>query len=425
LVCATATLVLLVGGGAAAHAAELTGTTFKDLNRDGVQEADEPVLSGQQLYLYDAASGTYLGTRYTDSAGVYSFAALADGDYRVQYASPSWYALRDAWVPTTTGGIRPRISLHVSGSTTASFGWRPIVRSTDPAAPITTYTAPSGLTVQSYDDVVTAREIHDTLSRGTLMGAEAQATAVRFDLSAQNMTNTSVAGSPGSFSNYRAIAHVTYGSWLEGDDILFHEYGHAWSLYYAYLAQQDDTLAGYLKARGLTGDPRVGSTTEWSPREMIAEDYRQLFGTATAQAPEQMNRDIPRPADVPGLRDYLATAFRQPVAAPAQPPPAPAPDLAVAGLAVNPAPVVNSGTASFTLSADAAATVKVLDAKGATVRTLLSAAARQSGPVSAPWDRLDASGRRVRKGTYSVRVDLRDASGRTASATRSFAVADR
>ena len=34
-----------------------------------------------------------------------------------------------------------------------------------------------------------------------------------------------------------------------------HEYGHAWSLYYDTIVQQEGTLASYLKARGLDGDP--------------------------------------------------------------------------------------------------------------------------------------------------------------------------
>jgi hypothetical protein len=45
---------------------------------------------------------------------------------------------------------------------------------------------------------------------------------------------------------------------------------------------------------------------------MIAEDYRQLFGTASARAVTQMNRDIPDAKDVPGLEVFLAGAFTAP-----------------------------------------------------------------------------------------------------------------
>jgi hypothetical protein len=93
------------------------------------------------------------------------------------------------------------------------------------------------------------------------------------------------------------------------DQTLSHEYGHAWSMYYAYLVQQDSTLTGYLQARGLAGDSRVDSSYAWSRREMIAEDYRQLLGSPSAASAPQTNRDIPPAAAVPGLKDYLLGAF--------------------------------------------------------------------------------------------------------------------
>jgi hypothetical protein len=42
---------------------------------------------------------------------------------------------------------------------------------------------------------------------------------------------------------------------------------------------------------------------------MIAEDYRQLFGTASAQRDQQINGDLPPAKDVAGLRDFLTTDF--------------------------------------------------------------------------------------------------------------------
>ena len=85
-----------------------------------------------------------------------------------------------------------------------------------------------------------------------------------------------------------------------GDRTLFHEYGHAWSLYNAYLVQQDPALTAYLRARGLLGDPRLGTSYAWDPRELIAEDYRQLFGSPNAQLGGQINRDVPLAKESPG-----------------------------------------------------------------------------------------------------------------------------
>jgi hypothetical protein len=206
---------------------------------------------------------------------------------------------------------------------------------------------------------------------------------------------------------------MNYLSWVDtGDKVLFHEYGHAWSGYYANLAQQDPSFSGYLQARGLAGDTRINSSYRWAVGEMIAEDYRQLFATPAAAAYPQMNQDIPRAADVAGLRDYLSSTFRQSVSAPA-PAPAPAPAAApvVKGLAMNPAPVKTTGTASFTTSTDAAVTVDILDSKGQVIRRLLNAAPKTAGSISTLWDRKTTSGAKAVRGTYTVAVRAESSAG--------------
>ena len=72
-------------------------------------------------------------------------------------------------------------------------------------------------------------------------------------------------------------------------------------------------MATYLAARGITGDARLDSGHAWNRNELIAEDYRQLFGTPNARATPQENRDLPQAAAVPGLRDFLASTFTQPM----------------------------------------------------------------------------------------------------------------
>jgi hypothetical protein len=42
---------------------------------------------------------------------------------------------------------------------------------------------------------------------------------------------------------------------------------------------------------------------------MLAEDYRQLFGSPNARLRGQENQDIPPAAEVPGLRVFLSTTF--------------------------------------------------------------------------------------------------------------------
>jgi hypothetical protein len=400
----------------------LSGTVYEDLNRDGTKQTDEPPLAGQQLYLY-AGSGEYLGTTVTNAEGYYAFSGLADGDYVVKYDYVDWTELRRDWVPDTTGSVRPRAAFRLSGSATVDFGWRPIVRSTDLSAPISTYVGPSGIRTESFDDVVTAKEIYDVVTAG-LIGEEAPSVLIRFDWGTNGSnTTTSVADVNGTYSGYAAIVYVNYLGWLDASDQeLFHEYGHAWSFYYAYMVQQDPTLALYLKARGLDGDQRVNSSYYWSADEMIAEDYRQLFGSPNAQTASQMNRDIPPAKDVPGLRDFLATTFTKPPATPPPPAPAPAPALAVTGLSVTPTPVTSSATVSFGVSVEAAVTVKIVTKRGALVRTLLANATEPAGQVDVSWDRRNAKGKKVASGTYMAKVEAVDSASASVVATKSFSV---
>jgi flagellar hook assembly protein FlgD len=90
---------------------------------------------------------------------------------------------------------------------------------------------------------------------------------------------------------------------------------------------------------------------------------------------------------------------------------------------MSPDPIKTAGTASASLSAPSTVTVRILTAKGALVRTLLSQAAKPAGTVSAGWDKRDSGGRRVGKGTYVLEVAGSDAGGQTARATLTFGVA--
>ena len=90
---------------------------------------------------------------------------------------------------------------------------------------------------------------------------------------------------------------------------------------------------------------------------------------------------------------------------------------------MNPDPVRTTGTASFSLSAPATLTVRIVSGKGALVRNLLLNAETPAGQVSALWDRKDATGRKMGRGTYRLEVEAVDAAGQRATATRTFAVA--
>ena len=412
-------LCALLAVPAAASAGQISGVAYQDLDRNAARAADEPVLSGQQILLVDPATTQQVSSTVTDSAGRYAFANLADGDYRVMYESGSWWALRDDWVPTTTGSIRPARDVRLSGSATVDFGWRRIVRSTSVYSPMATYVAPDGLRVEAFNDAIDPRAVSDALHAGWV-GAEAPTVVVRVGYGDSDMTSAGAQQANGVYSNYRAVSYSSWASWLDGEATLVHEYGHAWSLYHAYITQQDLTLRSYLRARGLEGDPRVNSAYGWHVEELIAEDYRQLFGSPNARLRPQANPDIPPASSVSGLREFLQSTFTTAPSEP-EPAPAPAPTLDVTGLAMNPAPVKTTGTLSFTLSAPAKVTARIVSSKGATVRTLVSSADRGAGAQSLVWDKTSDAGRTVGRGTYTARVEA-TANGTTVTRSVSFSV---
>lgn len=399
----------------------ISGVAFQDLNRNGVQDAGEAPFAGHRLYLMDGARAAFLGTTVSDDAGRYAFTGLSDGSYVVEYEAASWTAIRDSWVPTTTGSIYPRLALEVRGAARGDFGWRQLVRSTTAGAPLSSATATNGAMVESYNDALTASDIAAVLNRSSLLGAEGPATTVRFGLGSSDVTSSSVVGSQGTYRDYQAISYVTYASWLgTGPRTLFHEYGHAWAGYFSQIVQQDASLSGYLRARGLAGDSRLGSTYAWSPDEMIAEDFRQLFGTAEAAGYAQMNQEVPRASEVSGLREYLVGAFRTAPVAPA-PASASSAALAISGLAMNPQTVSRSGTVSFTLSGPATSVKVDIQAGGKVIRTFNLGSRDSAGSMGVVWDRLDEAGRRAKAGSYTAVVIATNGSS-TATASANFKV---
>lgn len=412
---------------AQAASGSVTGAIWEDADRDGVRDAGETGLPGLGVYVMNLSTGALVAGAATDETGGFSI-PVADGSYEVAISGGSWASLSSDWTPTTTGSLQPERVVTVSGgAVNADLGLRRIVRST--STPMSTYTGPSGLTVEVYNDVVAARTLHDQLA-ASLLGGEAGSTTVRFDRDPTNHTSSSWSGSAGSYANYSSTVYASYTTWIDdGGASLTHEYGHAWSLYNTVIMQQDDTLAAYLRARGLEGDPRLGSDVYWQPRELVAEDYRQLFGTPNAASRPQANTAIPRAADVPGLREWMRDTFTQPASPAPAPTPSPTPSpepaptpLAVESLSASPVPVAESTTISATLSSSATVTLKVLDSRGRTVRTLLQSVSREAGGMSTVWDRRDDRKRRVKAGTYTVRLDATNTVGESASATASLRV---
>ena len=176
---------------------------------------------------------------------------------------------------------------------------------------------PEGVTIQIYSGVTgwTAQQIYDLLKPNayqlSLIGPHY---TIKVQTQYASSTATSVAGDAASgYSNYQAVTYLSAqpGSnfTLIPDAIVAHEYGHAWSLYHLYMSEGGN-WSSYLQARGILGDSRLDTSYMWNRAEILAEDYRLLFGTAAAQAGmAQMNYQIPDARQVVGLKNFLASSW--------------------------------------------------------------------------------------------------------------------
>lgn len=405
-----------VAGAEASTTASISGVAFDDANRNRVHDAGEAPFAGRNVSVFDATTGALVRSVATGSDGAWTAGGLAAGTYRVEVGTSDWWALRADWVPTTTGSVWFRhdaVAVAEGATVRADFGLRRITYAT---APLSIATAADGLRVESYTDALTAAQVLAVLDAGTLRGREAATTTVQFGLDATDYATTSVDGRPGTYTGFRATVRTAYVSYLDHPGaLLFHEYGHAWARYHDTVVQQDGTLARYIEARGLTGDSRLGTGHAWAPEELIAEDYRQLFGSASAAAQPQENRDVPPAAQVPGLEQFLRSTFTT------------APSTGGAGGSgggtgepVVAAPALTDLTASaggppveirFTLSVPAEVTAVLVDARGRTIRTLLQQAPLGAGPARLTWDGVDDRNRLNKEGTFTARLTARNASG--------------
>jgi SdrD B-like domain len=115
---------------AAAHAADVSGTVFRDYNSNGQIDpgssgtAKDSGLAGITVNAYDGAS-KLAGTAVTSSTGAYTL-SLPNGDYRVEveYDSPPWFPSRndssagDAGTTPVTGSLLGSDDRYLDASTT-------------------------------------------------------------------------------------------------------------------------------------------------------------------------------------------------------------------------------------------------------------------------------------------------------------------
>jgi hypothetical protein len=82
---------------------------WRDLDRDGLQEPGEPGLANVTVRLLDP-QGTIVATTTTDANGIYEFANVAPGTYRIRFVSPA------GLMPTTANaGADDAVDSDVNG----------------------------------------------------------------------------------------------------------------------------------------------------------------------------------------------------------------------------------------------------------------------------------------------------------------------
>lgn len=278
-------------------------------------------------------SGVFtVGGTAADDRGVARVDVRSDGgSWSTASGTTSWQRSLDAssWSAGThliearsvdgAGNVSPSASVTVQVAAPAP---PPPSPTGDPSiAPDTqgTWTSPEGAVISvATAGNFTIRGIYQLLLENSAAAGDLHRIAPNLTIRVQDTyassANTTAVGGPDGYVSVQTTI------WLKGVDSTFslsadavfaHEYGHAWTMHHLYFGEGGD-WAPYHQARGIAGDARLETSYRWSNGEIIADDYRLLFGSAAAvaQRPNHLNWEIAAPGDVPGLRDFLLGPFR-------------------------------------------------------------------------------------------------------------------
>jgi hypothetical protein len=287
-----------------------------------VQNADS---SPPSVSISSPAPGTTLSGTVTvsgtasDNVQVASVAISVDGGaYQTAQGNTSWsYTLVTASYSNGGHNLSARVTDAAGNVSSASVAVT--IQNSLPSGIAQQLVTPEGATIQIASDVSgwTAQQVYDLLKPNALeLTRVGPSLTVKVQTQYSSQTTTGVSQSGGVYSNYRATIYLqATGSSVftsRPDYIIAHEYGHAWTMYHLFISHSGNWTS-YLQARGILGDPRVDSTFNWSKNEMIADDYRMLFGTPAAISESfYINSDVPDPRNVAGLRDFFLNVWAAP-----------------------------------------------------------------------------------------------------------------
>jgi len=266
----------------------------------------------------------------SDAGGLASVVVSIDGGaFTAATGTASWsYALQTTSLSNASHTITARATDAAGNTRTASVTIT-VANVTAPPPPNSSPThmvTPEGVTIDvNSAGPWTAQQIYDLLKPSALqLNLVGPHLTIKVQDTYSSQTATSASTSGGVYTSYSAIVYLkgvnsTFAT--QPDSTIAHEYGHAWTLYHLYI-DHNGVWSSYLQARWsmadgsmtLATDPRLDSSYNWMRSEIIADDYRLLFGDALAisQRPVHLNAYIPQPKDVTGLRSFLLNSWGTP-----------------------------------------------------------------------------------------------------------------
>jgi Bacterial Ig domain len=257
----------------------------------------------------------------SDAVGVSTVQVSVDGGaYQTAQGTSSWsYSLDTTALADGSHTLAARAT-DTSGNVSTTSEGITVQNSTAqtlPSGVIDQLVTPEGATIQIYSGVSnwTAQQVYDLLKPNAYQLSVIGPTLtikVQNQYASQTTSGASSTGDPPVYSDFSATIYLKASNSsfaVAPDAVITHEYGCAWTQYYLWIGHAGDWNP-YLVERNLLGNPLLDSNLNWSRTELIADDYRMLFGTQKAQDElSYINPYIPDPRTVSGLKDWFLTSW--------------------------------------------------------------------------------------------------------------------
>jgi hypothetical protein len=243
------------------------------------------------------------------------------GSYQAAQGTSSWsYSLDTTTLGNGSHTLMARAT-DTSGNVSTTSEGVSIQNTTasppPPAGVIDQLVTPEGATIQIYSGVTnwTAQQVYDLLKPNAYqLGVLGPTLTIKVQnqYASQTTSGASSVGDPPVYSNFSATIYLKASNSsfaVAPDAVITHEYGCAWTQYHLWI-DHSDNWNSYLVERSLLGNPLLDSNLNWSRTELIADDYRMLFGTQKAQDElSYINPYLPDPRTVSGLKDWFLNSW--------------------------------------------------------------------------------------------------------------------